>query len=194
MERGDGYILLSIMIELHTVSLSNDDFMTNTVLNEAGMVINLCFGSEITCVDIVILLELLRVRYQTFKGVVGTTGVRWDLDDKIIVADDPTWKFIFRTNPLAGSYYYRDKPEFSRLATMFGLDDVKVETSHEVINISDTTELIVIMDSHVLNASPRGMHVASPADPNEVNSPFIDSCTRVPWKVKLQEWSLNVGV
>ncbi|KAG6433717.1 hypothetical protein SASPL_105332 [Salvia splendens] len=165
-------LLLSTVIKLRTGSRSNDDYLTDTVLNEACKVINLHFATEITCADTVSRLELLRVRCQTFNEVVSTPGVRWDLDEKLIVADDATWKFIFRTNPLAEAYYYRDEPEYSRLTTMFGLHDVKKEK--KVITISDTTELIVITDSLVPYAPTRGKHVPSPADPDEVNSPFID--------------------
>ncbi|KAG6388650.1 hypothetical protein SASPL_150082 [Salvia splendens] len=164
-------LLLSIVIKLRTGSRSNDDYLTDTVLNEACKVI--------TCPDTVSRLELLRVRHQTFNEVVNTPRVCWDLDEKLIVADDETWKFIFRTNPLAGAYYYRDKPEYSRLTTMFGLHDVKKEKLREVITISDTTGLIVITDSPVPYAPTRGKHVPSPADPDEVNSPFINPCTLV---------------
>ncbi|KAG6418954.1 hypothetical protein SASPL_121161 [Salvia splendens] len=113
-------LLLSTVIKLRTGRRLNDDYLTDTVLNEA-------------C----------------------------------------------KTNPLAGAYYYRDEPEYSRLTTMFGLHDVKKEKSCEVITISDTTELIVITDSPVTYAPTRGKHIPSPADPDEVNSPFIDPCTLV---------------
>ncbi|KAG6412167.1 hypothetical protein SASPL_124837 [Salvia splendens] len=172
-------LLLSTMIKLRTRSRSNDDYLTDTVLNEACKVINLRFATEITCADTVSCLELLRVRHQNFNEVVSTPGVRWDLDEKLIVADDATWKFIFRTNPLAGAYYYQDEPKYSRLTTMFGLHDVKKEKSREAITISDTTELIVITDSPVPYATTRGKRVPSPTDPGEVNSPFIDPCTLV---------------
>ncbi|KAG6399623.1 hypothetical protein SASPL_141104 [Salvia splendens] len=154
-------LLLSTMIKLRTVSRSNDDTMSDMVLNKARKVIKLRFGSEITCADIVIRLELLRVRYQTFNDIVGTPGVRWNLDEKIIVADEATWMLYFG------------------LATMFGLHDVKEEKSREVITIFDTTELIVITYSPVPNAPTHGRHVPSPADPDKVNSPFIDPTTRV---------------
>ncbi|KAL1568461.1 hypothetical protein AAHA92_00076 [Salvia divinorum] len=103
-------LLLSTMTRLHNVQCLNDESVSDAVLDEARTGINLYFGSEITCADIVIRLELLKVRYNTFKEVVATPGVLWDLDEKIIIADDLTWKFIFRTNPLVGAYYYQDDP------------------------------------------------------------------------------------
>ncbi|KAG6424549.1 hypothetical protein SASPL_114967 [Salvia splendens] len=143
-------LLLSTVIKLRAGSSSNDDSVTDAALNEA-------------C--------------KTFKEVVSTSGVRWDLDEKLIVADGATWKFIFRTNPLAGAYYY--EAEYSRLTTMFGIQGVKKEKSREVITISDATELIVITDSPVPNAPTRGKHVSSPTDQDEVNSPFIEPLTLV---------------
>ncbi|KAL1567362.1 hypothetical protein AAHA92_02849 [Salvia divinorum] len=110
------------------------------------MGINLHFGIEINCADIVIRLELLKVRYNMFQGSCGYTE----------------------------AYYYRDELEFNRLATMFGFDDVKMEKSHEVITISNTTKLIVITDSIVPNTLYYGRSIATPADSDEVNSPLID--------------------
>lgn len=89
-------LLLSTLIKLRPVKRLHGDEVTDAALNEASKVINLQFGSEISCADIIIRLELLRVRFQTFNEVVDTPGVRWDLDEKIIVADEATWKFIFR--------------------------------------------------------------------------------------------------
>ncbi|KAG6425276.1 hypothetical protein SASPL_115704 [Salvia splendens] len=172
-------LLLSTVIKVRPSRSSADDFVTDAVLNHACMVINNCFTTTITCADIVSRLELLRVRLQTFNEVVRTPGVRWDLDEKRIIADNETWKFIFRTNPLAGAYYYRDEVEYSRLTTMFGLRDGKNEPSTEVIAISDTTSVIVITDSPVPNAPTRAKHAISPLDPDEVNSPFVQPSTMV---------------
>ncbi|KAG6403669.1 hypothetical protein SASPL_135897 [Salvia splendens] len=184
-------LLLSTMIKLRIGSRSKDDSVTDAMLNEACEVINLRFAAELTCADVVSRLELLWVRYQTFNEVISTPGVRWDLDEKLIVADDTTWKLIFRSNPFAGAYYYRDEEEYSRLTTMFGLHGGKTEKSREVITISDTTELIVITDSPVPYAPTRGKHRPSPADPEEVNSPIVDPCTIVRRKL-FDEPSNNV--
>ncbi|KAG6427377.1 hypothetical protein SASPL_111620 [Salvia splendens] len=172
-------LLLSTVIKMRAGRASNDDSVTEAELNEACKVIKLRFSTEITCADVVSRLELLRVRYEMFNKVVSTPGVRWDLDDKLIVADESTWMFMFQTNPLAGAYYYRDEDEYSRLTTMFGLHGVKKEPAKEVITISDTTELIVITDSPVPYAPTRGKHGHSLAEQEEVNSPFIDPPTLV---------------
>ncbi|KAG6400976.1 hypothetical protein SASPL_137821 [Salvia splendens] len=167
-------LLLSTMIKLKTIFSSTDDSVSPSVLNEACKVINLRFEPTITCADVVSRLELLRVRHKTFDEVVSTPGVRWDLDEKIIIADEETWKFMFRTKPLTGAYYYRDESEYGRLTTVFGNHSLgKKPTSREVIAISDTTEVIVITDSPVPNAPVRAKHAHSPADPDEVNSPFV---------------------
>ncbi|KAG6406518.1 hypothetical protein SASPL_134122 [Salvia splendens] len=182
-------LLLSTVITLRNSSASCDDGVTNSVLNEACKVINLRFPTAITCADIVSRLELLRVRLQTFNEVVSTPGVRWDLDEKWFVADNESWKFIFWTNPLAGAYYYRDEVEYIRLTTMFGMRHEKKETSQAVIAISDTTEVIVITDSPAPNAPTRAKHVPSPADPDEVNSPFVHPSTMVRRKLFDEEWT-----
>ncbi|KAG6424964.1 hypothetical protein SASPL_115387 [Salvia splendens] len=155
-------LLLSTLIKLRIGSRSNDDSVTDAMLNKACEVINIRFAAELTCADVVSRLELLRVRYQTFNEVISTPGVRWDLDEKLIVADDATWKLIFR--PLDHHVWAAGG---------------KTEKSREVITISDTTELIVIIDSPVPYAPTRGKHRPSTADPEEVNSPFVDPCTMV---------------
>ncbi|KAL1553428.1 hypothetical protein AAHA92_14107 [Salvia divinorum] len=172
-------MLLSNVLKLSKGWRSNEVTVGKTVLVEVCKVINDHFRSELTCGDLAIRLELLKVRYNTFKEVVATPGVQWDLDEKMILADDSTWKFIFQTNPFSRAYYHRDEPQFNLIAAMFGFDHVKIENSHEVITISDTTEHIVITDSTVPNAPYNGIHMASPADPDEVNSPLTDPSTRV---------------
>ena len=56
-------LLLSTLIKLRPVKGSNGDAVTDVALNEASKVINLRLGNDITCADIVIRLELLRVRF-----------------------------------------------------------------------------------------------------------------------------------
>ncbi|KAL1545039.1 hypothetical protein AAHA92_21811 [Salvia divinorum] len=87
---------------------------------------------------------MLRNRYNTFKEIVAMSGVHWAVQDKVIMTTESTWKLLFERNPLAGAYYHRDEPEFSLLATMFRLGDVKVEDGNEVITLIDTTTVIVI--------------------------------------------------
>ncbi|KAL1533189.1 hypothetical protein AAHA92_33109 [Salvia divinorum] len=115
-------------------------------INRASCVLNTHFGSDLACVDLSLRLKMLSNRYNTFKEVVATSGVHWAVQDKVIMTTESTWKLLFERNPLAGAYYYRDEPEFSLLATMFGLGDVKVEDGNEVITLSDTTTVIVITD------------------------------------------------
>ncbi|KAG6434675.1 hypothetical protein SASPL_106315 [Salvia splendens] len=167
-------LLLATVSKMRTSIASTDDMVSDSVLHEACKVINQHFGNAITCADVVSRLELLRVRHKTFNEILSTPGVRWDLDEKHIVADDETWKIIFRTNPLAGAYYYQDEAEYGRLTAVFGCTGVKEENSREVITLSDTTEVIVITDSPVPNAPTRAKHVPSPGDAEEVNSPFIN--------------------
>ena len=127
------------------------------------------------------------------------------MKDKVVVADKSTWKVIFQVrihrlfnilqfnmsllkhdctliiqrDASASAYYYRDEPEFCLLASLFGLFDVKDEFPHEVITLSDNTEVIVLSDSLVPNAPIRGMRYDSPTDSAEVTSPMPGPSTRV---------------
>ena len=49
-------------------------------------------------------------------------------------------EYCLQYNWFAGAYYYNGEPEHSKLACLFGMDDVKVEGENEVIVISDSTE------------------------------------------------------
>ncbi|KAG6391244.1 hypothetical protein SASPL_148997 [Salvia splendens] len=181
-------VLLSILIKRRTSIAATDDSVADTVLNEACKVINNRFATSINCADVVSRLELLRLRHKTFNEVVRIPGVRWAHDEKRIIADEETWKFIFRTNPLVGAYYYRDEVEYSMLTTMFGLQH-EVKKSPEVIAISDETEVIVITDSPVPKGPTHAKPALSPADPDEVNSPFVKPSTMVRRKLFDEPWT-----
>ena len=62
---------------------------------------------------------------------------------------------------------------------MFGLFDVKVEDSTEVITLSDNTEVIVISDSVEPNQAVRRNAAAMSVDVDEVNSPPRGTPSRV---------------
>ena len=50
--------------------------------------------------------------------------------------------FLLQKTPFAGAYYHRDDPHFSKLACLYGMDNVKKEGETEFIVISDQTEKI----------------------------------------------------
>lgn len=84
----------------------------------------------------------------------------------------------------AAAYFHRDEPEFNLLASFFGLYDVKVEFSQEVITISDnSTKVIVLSDSDVPDAPIRGQQMYSPSDSDEVTSPISAPATFVRQKL-----------
>ena len=74
---------------------------------------------------------------------------------------------------MAAAYYYRDEPDFNLLASFFGLHDVKVEATAEVITISDNShEVIVISDTDPPDVPTRVQPFSSPVDSDEVTSPM----------------------
>ncbi|KAL1534100.1 hypothetical protein AAHA92_31499 [Salvia divinorum] len=172
-------LLVSTLIEKKNDHRWDDASVPDYVLREVRKVINSRFGSELTCGDLVVRLKLLKHRYNTFKDVVATHGVHWNFIDKLIIANESTWKLIFERNPYAGAYYCRNEPEFNLMASMFGLFDVKVEDSHEVISLSDNTEVILISDSIIPNDPITGHGYASPVDADEVTSPLLGPTSRV---------------
>ncbi|KAL1560097.1 hypothetical protein AAHA92_10358 [Salvia divinorum] len=173
-------LLLSTMIKMKNDRGWNGASVPYEVFHNVRKVINPRFGVALTCEDLAIRLKLLEARYNTFKYVVATHGVRqWRIHLRIVAADDSTWKLIFQRNAYAAAYYHSDEPEFNFMVTMFGFHDVKVEVSHEVISLSDNTEVIVITDSAVPNAPILGRLYASPADPDEVTLPMSGPATRV---------------
>ncbi|XP_047970755.1 uncharacterized protein LOC125213969 [Salvia hispanica] len=99
--------------------------------------------------------------------------------DRVVAAEDSTWKIIVERDASAAAYYYRNEPEPTLLANLFGLNDVKLEFSHEVICLSDTTEVIVLSDSVVPAAPIRGVPYDSPPDSDEVTSPMPGQSTRI---------------
>ncbi|KAG6399802.1 hypothetical protein SASPL_141287 [Salvia splendens] len=119
-------LLFSTMIKLHKVRHSNDESVPDAVLDEARTVFNLRFGSEITCADIMICVELLKVRFHTIKEVVATPGVCWDLDKRITVADDQTWKFIFRLIVITDSIIPNAPYHGRSIVLPVDLDEVKL--------------------------------------------------------------------
>ncbi|KAL1545161.1 hypothetical protein AAHA92_21915 [Salvia divinorum] len=84
--------------------------------------------------------EVLQMRYHTFRYVLRQRGVTWDMPLKSVIALDEVWKKIFKLNKFVRAYYYKEEHMYSKLACLFGMDDVKVEGAPEVVVISDTTE------------------------------------------------------
>lgn len=78
---------------------------------------------------------------------------------------------------MTGAYYYHDEPLHTKLACLFGIDDVKLETDEEVIVISETTQK--------MSTEEAGCDVAA-EDNDEVNSPFAIPPTTVHRKLFIE--------
>ena len=70
--------------------------MLAEVLRSVRGVINPPFGADLTSEDIALRVRQLNGRYITYKKVVATNGVYWNMKDKVVVADESTWKLIFQ--------------------------------------------------------------------------------------------------
>ncbi|XP_042000801.1 uncharacterized protein LOC121750345 isoform X2 [Salvia splendens] len=155
-------VILSTAIRMKSVRGWNGKQVPAEVFFEASHAVLTKLGCKLTPDDIKERMQFFELRYRTFKAVVATYGVTWDVKDHIIQADEAVWKKIFK--PFAAAYFHCDELDFSRLAIVFGMEDVKVEDSPNVIVISDSTEIL----------SPRFVHtITTPTDPGEVNSPLI---------------------
>ncbi|KAG6425391.1 hypothetical protein SASPL_115824 [Salvia splendens] len=98
-------------------------------------------GIQFTEAEIKQRMDFMKLRYKTFKQV-QTEGASWDVGAQYLRANDDVWEKIFKKTPFAGAYYHRDDPHFSKLARLYGLDNVKKEGETEVVVISDQTEKI----------------------------------------------------
>ncbi|KAL1563579.1 hypothetical protein AAHA92_06029 [Salvia divinorum] len=136
-------------------------------------------ASEICINDIKVRLDELKARYTTFNELVATRGVQWDHDSNVVIADDEiVWRKILKQHPFAGAYYHTDEPQLYLLASMFGLTDVEMEDETIIIITSDTTKPICNL---------HGPLVASPADPDEVNSPCVGGAFKARRKLFVEE-------
>ncbi|KAG6399463.1 hypothetical protein SASPL_140944 [Salvia splendens] len=109
-------------------------------------------------------MQFFELRYRIFKAVVETYGVTWEVKDHFIYADEAVWKKIFKHHLFAAAYFHCDELDFSRLAIVFGMEDVKVE---------EVTNLIFISDSTEIPPPPFVPTITTPTDPDKVNSPII---------------------
>ncbi|XP_042009137.1 uncharacterized protein LOC121757698 [Salvia splendens] len=173
------YVLLTTLIEMRNGLGRDDGAFPNFMIRLCVKLLNRRFGCELTCSDVNTRLMVLKQRYETFKKLVATHGVRWEHADNIVVAPEGVWRGVLMLNPFAGAYYHRDEPHFNELATIYGYYDVKVEAATEVITISDNTELIVITDTVEPNAPVRGRVKQLDVDLDEVNSPSPGAACRV---------------
>ncbi|KAL1536534.1 hypothetical protein AAHA92_29170 [Salvia divinorum] len=106
--------------------------------------------------------EVLWMRYHTFRYVLRQRGAIWDMPSKSVITPDEVWKKIFKLNKFAGAYYYKEEPIYSKLACLFGMDDVKVERAPEVEVISDTIEQLLLNEINNEDLGEQDDEVTSP--------------------------------
>ena len=87
-------LLLSTLITLRSGREWKSGKLPNEVINNVRAVVNHPFGAELSSDDISARVQQLRGRYLLFKKVVGTHGVQWNMLDRVVAAEDSTWKII----------------------------------------------------------------------------------------------------
>ncbi|KAG6430914.1 hypothetical protein SASPL_108988 [Salvia splendens] len=132
-----------------------------SVLRSVASEIRSIAGVKFSAAEVDGRVDVLHTRYKTFKKVVNFSGARWDQPTKSVIASDEVWVQILEKYELAKAYYHHEEPIFPALACLFGMDDVKLEHSTEVIVLSDDTEKL---------PSESSLFVAGTFD-EEVNSP-----------------------
>ncbi|KAL1548832.1 hypothetical protein AAHA92_17016 [Salvia divinorum] len=157
-------IILTTAIRMKSIHGWDGKLIPIEVFFEASYAIHTKLGCQLTPDEIKERMQLLELRYRISKAVVATTGARWEVKKYYVVANEAVWENIFKYHPFAEAYFHCDEPEFSRLAVVFGMEDVKVEEAKDVIVISDSTEIL---------PPPVVPTVTPVSDPDEVNSPLL---------------------
>ncbi|KAL1554874.1 hypothetical protein AAHA92_15382 [Salvia divinorum] len=148
-------------------------------------IIRLELGCNFTRIEIHQRVTLLESRLRTFKEILATPGICWDLSQKAIIANEVVWNKIFQQNPFGRAYYHRDEPEFSRLVSLFRLSNVQVKGAPEVVVISDSTAFV--------NHSTC-MKIEVVEDLEEVNSPMFGGSWKAKRKLFNDDMELEDGV
>lgn len=87
-------LLLSTLITLRSGREWDALNLSHEMLNNVCAVLNPPFGAFLSTVDVSDRLKHLNDRYRRFKKVVRTPRVQWNQVDKVVTADDHTWKQI----------------------------------------------------------------------------------------------------
>ncbi|XP_047966526.1 uncharacterized protein LOC125210929 isoform X2 [Salvia hispanica] len=177
-------LMLSTIIRFRDNACWEGSNIPPWVLNECGLAIQGEFGIELTISELTDRLRHLQSRHHTFKEVVHTTGASWVQRQNFVAAADCVWDEILK-NTFAAAYYHRDEPEFNLLASLFALDDVKLED----VQLDDTPTVIVISDSSG-GGNPIPVKCVTPSeDEDEVNSPAIGAESKVRRKLFVHDES-----
>ncbi|XP_057777346.1 uncharacterized protein LOC130995880 [Salvia miltiorrhiza] len=135
-----------LMIEQETGIKAGAGVHSPTVIRHAMEDINRVFNKSIGFVDIKNRLVALEGRYDTFQKIMQMSETRWDRELNRIFATDVVWDKIFSENVWAQAYYYSGEPEYNKMCALFGPKHIKMEPTHEVIEIGSTMNTIVISD------------------------------------------------
>ncbi|KAL1562905.1 hypothetical protein AAHA92_05427 [Salvia divinorum] len=179
--------LLSFVMRSQCYSQWPGNVVPESMIEEAGIMMTDEDGLPISTSDLKLRMKVFKARYDTFKEITNTPSVHWDVYRNCVNAEEEVWNKVFKRNPFAAAYYHRDEPQFNMLATIFGLTDENTNEETELIMVSDTTELIVISDTPEKARRQLNPSKASPADPDEVNSPMFEGASKTRCKLCIED-------
>ncbi|KAG6401356.1 hypothetical protein SASPL_138210 [Salvia splendens] len=130
-----------------------------TAASEIGSQVGVQFNEA----ELAIRVKIMSIRYRTFKEVVNHPGMYWDKREICIFADGCVWTKFLLKHPFAAAYHYYDKPEYSKIRCLFGIDDVKEDSHTDLISIPSSSDADSSEDSGCYEVAPDNEEVNSPA-------------------------------
>ncbi|XP_047957397.1 uncharacterized protein LOC125203145 [Salvia hispanica] len=165
-------IVLDTMLTMKKETRWTGNNFPSWFLMTAAQELQTRMGIVVTEEELAKRMVIMHRRYRVFKAVVRTFGAQWDQDNKIITASDELWEKIMKYDWFVGAYYHHDEPEWTKLACLFGLGDVKVEhevegqRQNEVVIISDDTVKVPTGEPYINDTNEVNEEVNSPAIPH----------------------------
>ncbi|XP_057790706.1 uncharacterized protein LOC131007806 [Salvia miltiorrhiza] len=108
--------------------------------------LNRVFKKTLRSSDIKDSLVVLKGRYETLTKLMKMPETTWDRAENRVYADDIVCEKIFMENVWAQAYYRAGEPEYYRMCALFGRKNIKIEHSHEVININSSINTFLLSD------------------------------------------------
>lgn len=133
-------LLLSTMVNMRGGREWGDECGSEEVLRILRGVINPPFGAGLSTDDISIQVKFMNAWFLTFKKVVKTNGAYWNMKDKIVSADEPTWKLIFQ----ARLHYFVNILLFSKFAELY-CKILKLNLLHNLILLQSVNRCPVFL-------------------------------------------------
>ncbi|KAK4428967.1 hypothetical protein Salat_1196700 [Sesamum alatum] len=95
--------------------------INNRSLVNAGSVMKARFGREFKLFVLRRRLLRLQQRYNTFRRILDTPGVVWDVGRNRLEVQNNVWEAICQEDPFANAYFHQGEAQWSRLEIIFGV-------------------------------------------------------------------------